>query len=233
MGQPTAQFNAGDLLKKFSLGDLVVLGSAIVWILFSFFAWTGIDVGFGSADQNGLHGWGLLGFLVILAVIALVIIRSPLLSGQVQLPALPLADWMILGAGGVIALATTLLYWVEYHASVDTGLGSSFGTSQKFGWYVCILASIGVVVGAYLKQNDPAPAAGGGYSGGGGGGYAAPNYGAGQPQPYGGQPQYGAPQQPAPPPAQPGYGAPQAPGYGAPEQPQPPQPGGYGPPPQQ
>jgi hypothetical protein len=231
------------MLKRFTLGDQVILASCIVFLIFSFFPWIGIDFGtnaFGvSFDQNGLHGWGVLAFIVMLFVAAFVLVRSPLLNNQIAVPVLPLADWIILLVGGIITLGSTLLYWVEYHESVDVP-GGSFGTSNKFGWYICILAGIGICVGAYLKQNDPVPvaAAGGGTVGGGYGGY-----GGTPPQPGYGPPQYGAPPQP---PASSYPEQPQAPVYQPPppppapapapppEQPPPPPPpsGGYGAPPQ-
>lgn len=235
MARPATTFNAGQMLKRFTLGDQVILGSCIVFLIFSFFPWIGLDVGtnaFGvSFDQNGLHGWGVLAFIVMLFVAAFVLVRSPLLNNQIAVPVLPLADWIILLIGGIITLGATLLYWVEYHSSVDTGVGS-IGTSNKYGWYICLLAAIGICVGAYLKQNDPIPVAAGG-GGTAAGGYGG--YGGTPPQPGYGPPQYGAPQ---PPPAS-GYPEqPAAPGYQPPapppEQPPPPPPsgGGYGAPPQ-
>lgn len=199
MGKPASSLNAGEMLRRFTLGDRVILGSCVVFLIFSFFPWIGVDVGtssFGvSFDQSGLHGWGVLAFIVMLVVAAFVMIRSPLLNNQVAVPALPLADWMLLLIGGVITLGATLLYWVEYHSSVDTGLGTSIGTSNRFGWYISLLAAIGICVGAYLKQNDPAPVAagaGGGSVGGGYGTYSATP----PPQPGYGPSQYGTPQPP-------------------------------------
>ncbi|HEY6379377.1 MAG TPA: hypothetical protein VI316_09365 [Candidatus Dormibacteraeota bacterium] len=226
MGRPASSLNAGEMLRRFTLGDRVILGSCVVFLIFSFFPWIGVDVASGafgvSFDQSGLHGWGVLAFIVMLVVAAFVMIRSPLLNNQIAVPALPLADWMLLLIGGVITLGATLLYWVEYHQSVDTGLGS-VGTTNRFGWYISLLAAIGICVGAYLKQNDPAPVAAGAGGGSVGGGYGATP----PPQPGYGPPQYGAPQ---PPPAPGGYTPPAEQAPAVPEQPPQPPPG-YGAPP--
>jgi hypothetical protein len=215
-------FDPQAFIKGLTRGDQVVLGSSVLLLIFYFFPWIGVDTSaFGgisvSASENGLHGWGVLGFIVVLAVIAFALIRTPALSEAVKLPELPAADWMIFAGAGVLELITTLLYWVEYHSSTDIG-GVSFGTSQKYGWYIAIILSIALAAGGYLKQSDPQPAA----SGGGGSSYPPPSPTYAPPPPP--QPQGGyAP--PPPPPAAP----PPSP-YGAPPPPSAPNPPGSAPP---
>ena len=238
MGQ---QFRPGDMAKQLTRGEMVALGGCVVFILFSFFPWISAGVEGFSVSQNGLHDWGLLAVLVVLATAAFVALRSALLRSQVQLPAVPAEDWMIIVGGGAIALLATLLYWVHNHASSDSSFGVSFSTSQSFGWYVCLLAAAAIIAGGVLRKTEPVVAAVGPGIGGPGGGtpaqYAAPNYGATPAQPQYGSPQYGTPGQQAPaaptytPPAAP-PAAPPAPGYGTPPPPAAP-PAGYGQPPQQ
>lgn len=221
-------FDAQAFIKGLTLGDQVVLGSSVLLLIFFFFPWIGVDTSaFGgisvSATENGLHGWGVLGFIVVLAVIAFALLRMPMLSDSVKLPELPAADWMIFAGAGVVELITVLLYWVEYHSSTDIG-GVSFGTSQKYGWYIAIILSVATAVGGYLKQNDPQPAA----STGGGSSYPppSPTYAPPPPQPQGG---YAPP--PPPPPAPSPYSAPPPPSpYGAPPPPSAPSPPGSTPP---
>lgn len=217
MPAQSSGFDPQAFVKGLTRGDQVVLGSSVLLLIFYFFPWIGIDcgsVGCGAFDvsQNGIHGWGLLGFLVLLAVIAFALLRSSLLSGSVSLPALPVQDWMIFAGAGALELVFGLLYWVEYHASDSSGL-VSVGTVQKFGWYVSLVLSILLAVGGYLKMNDPQPATspmGGG--GGGGGGYPAPSPTYAPPPPP--QPLGGPPPPQGPPPTP--YGGPPAGGFGPP-----------------
>jgi hypothetical protein len=237
--QPAAaSFDIQKILANFTTGELVIGGASILWIIFSFFgSWLSYSYSCpsnvssfgvscsslgGSADIGATiyHGWGWLAFIAWLGIVAFFVLRK-FLGGQVQLPALPVPDaYVYMGLGGVQILAS-LLYWLEYKQSASD---SGFSASISFGWvwFVGVILSIGVIVGGYLKMQDPAPVAAGPTPGGGYGAYA------GYQQPPAAPPAY--PQQPAPPayPQQP-----QAP-YGDPSQQQgypPQQPPGY--PPQQ
>lgn len=232
MGPTATSFNAGEMLKKLTTGDQVALGACLLFFVFTFFPWIGIDGDFVSVTQSGFHGWGVVAWLLMLVTAGFVLVRTPLLSEQVQLPALPVLDWMIVAGGGALTLLCTLLYWVEYHESQTVGT-ISIGTTQKFGWYVALLSALGIAAGGYLKQTDPQPearVAGPGYA-------ASPTYAPPStyppppppaPPPQQAQPQYGAPQYgtppstpPAPPapPAGPPASEPETPPYGTPPRP--------------
>jgi hypothetical protein len=219
--QPPASIDFQKLLSNFTTGDLVIGGGLILLLIFSFiggFKHVSVSctstfgsacLGGGSATGDSLWGsLGILPALLILVAIAFYVLRK-FLSGQVQLPVLPLPDWQIWLFFGIGEAVLIFLSWlVSKGSSGGVDFGSFPGVSTSPGWscYALIILALAVAAGGYLKQNDPVDVATGPTPTGGYGAYSAYQ----QPQ----QPGYGAPQQQPP-----AYGAPQQPGYGAPQQP--------------
>jgi hypothetical protein len=176
MGPPAQsqqQANVGDFFKRFSTSDLIIGGASLVLlIVILFFPWMGVsfdcrgnalcEASVGSVSFTGLHGWGVLCFVVLLITIAFWVLRSEWVRDSVPIPALPLPDWQIYIGLGALEVITILLFWLEYKDGADL----------KFGWFLALLAGIGTIVGGYMKQNEPQPVAAA--PGGGSTGYRPP-----------------------------------------------------------
>lgn len=204
MGDPTSSqttsFNAQEFLNRFTPGELVIAGSSVLLVIFYFLSWLGGDqvcesfagqtVCAGGGSGDGFHGWGVVGFIILLLIIGFFVVRLEPVRKSVQLPELPLPDWQVYIVGSALELIAILLYWVEYHQD---------GISFKYGWYISLILAIGIGVGGFLKQQDPQPVASGaglgGMGGGDGGGFAPP------PPPA--TPSYAPPPPPAAPPPPP------------------------------
>lgn len=176
---------------KPTTAEIVIIASGAVALVFSFLDW--IDVGFGG----GLNAWDS-GFFPTYTLVA---ILGAAMAVLVALEAF---------AGTKLPNEVFGFTWPQIHLAlaVYTALLSlSFlivdkgGADMGIGFFLSLVASAGLVVGAVMLRNErpggvrQAPAGGGGATGGGGGG--------------GGQP----PQQPPQPPQ-----GPQGPPQGPPQQ---------------
>ena len=214
-------------LARMTTGDKLLVPALLVALVNCFIPWwlsakvCGPALGnisgtcVSRTDINAFHGWGWLYFVVLLALIALYVIRT-FLAASVQMPALPIRDAQLYAIGGAILVVAAILFWLEYRVSDDvTGSGVSFGP----GLIIALIAGAAVVLAGLLKQGDAVIASGypGGYPsnlsppGAPGGGYVAPpSY-----QPPQGVP----PPQPGPPLGPPRGGPPQAPPPPSPQAP--------------
>jgi hypothetical protein len=149
-------------LNKLTTSDKVIGGSAIALFIFSFFPWYefSIDVGelgSASATRNGWH-YFLFGVIPVLLAIAIVVIIALQRFTTVELPDLPVT-WaqIFLGAAGLAALLILLRLAITDKVG---GLGFHLDGSRKFGLFLSLLAAIGLVVGAYMKMQEPAETSG-------------------------------------------------------------------------
>ncbi|MSO78058.1 MAG: hypothetical protein EXQ79_00435 [Acidimicrobiia bacterium] len=156
-------------ISKLSRGEQVVGASGIVLLIFSFFNWYG--VGGGSVDVGGVdvevggfgvNGWqapsSFLSLIAILLGIAMAGYVVAKLLG-VELPAKVGGQGigLLMFGGGVIALLFVLIKYI-----------SNTEGPEKFGFYVSILACVGLAAGGYLiaKERGDLPSALGGKGGG-------------------------------------------------------------------
>jgi hypothetical protein len=143
-------------LNKLTQSEKVIAGSAIAFVIFSFFPWYGK----GGYSRNG---WSYFLFGIIPVLLAVVMIVQIGLSrfSETKLPTLPITWAQVhLIAGGLAAVLVflKLLIGDKYHAGI-TGLGSiSVDLDRQFGIVLAFLAAVGLVVGAYLKNKEPAEA---------------------------------------------------------------------------
>jgi len=210
-----------------------VIGGALILLLIDSFlsswyhlSFSASDLGVGSlsgASSSTTYGslWGGIGIvaaLLLLVGIAFYVIRN-FLSEQVELPALPLPDtqvWMAFGAVEVVLMG---LHWLIGKGSYQGfDVPDAYSKSPGWAWYVGMILGIVIIVGGYLKQNDPQPAA----ASGGGSSYPPPSPTYAPPPPP--QPQGGYAPPPPPPPAPSPYSAPPPPSAPNPPGSAPPQP---------
>jgi len=147
--------------RTFSNADLLVGGGIILalinWFIPWWYTWNFSCSGsaFCVNVSSGVSGFGLwsgiLGFIVLLVLIALFVVR---LFAPTALPALPVADWMIYAIGGVFILLMAILFFT--YAPGVSGPGYSAGIS--IGFFVGIITAAAIAVGGYLKRTEPQPA---------------------------------------------------------------------------
>ena len=113
-----------------------VLIAAAVGVVSMFLPWISVS-GFGaSASVNGMHGSGILVFLCFAAAGAFTLMGD-------QTKNLDKTFWMITLIAG--ALAAVIVIWNLIDAS-----SSVYSAHLSFGIYLAALASVGVVVAAFL-----------------------------------------------------------------------------------
>lgn len=153
-----------DKLAELSHGAKVVLGSAIAFLIVSFFNWQEVDLGqFGSAGVSMWHGIGVVAGLLAIAIIVWQALRLANINLEVGVtPAMITA-----------ALAIFLLLFTVIKFFAD-------GEFRTFwAWLGLILAAV-VCVGAWMNMKAAGEGLGdvrakvGGMTGGGGGEKAAP-----------------------------------------------------------
>ena len=129
-----------------SAGEITVLASGALCILFSFFAWYGSG-GFSiNAWDDGLRPVALIPLIMGLFAAGHLALTK---FAKVSLPQRVLGytwEQLYLNAGFTATLYTTLLL-----------LTDTFGGDKKFGFFISWLASIGLGVGAFLIQKDRMP----------------------------------------------------------------------------
>ena len=145
-------------LKKLSTGESVIAGSGLLLLIFSFFKWYSfgggsVDVGGTSIDLDlpggSLNGWQApSSFLSIVAILIGVAAAGYVIAtklGGVDLPAKLGGTGMgliLLVAGAVAFVFLAIKY-----------LSNTEGP-EKFGFYISILASIGLAVGGFLTAKE-------------------------------------------------------------------------------
>ncbi len=216
-----------------SPGKLVVIISGLLMFLFSFAAWLKVsdDLKFSAwTTEYGLFPLSLYPplFGLAAAVIAALLLFAP--------SALPKRVWQFTWEQILLVLAVFCLLITLGYLIMSKDFGGGGGLDLGLGYWINLLGSIGLVVGAVLliieSTRPPKPAG----MGGGGQQWQQPGVGAQSyqqqqqypPQP---QPQYQQPhpQQPAPPPPPPQAPPPPPPPAPPPQPPQ--QPGQWQPPP--
>ena len=153
-----------DLLKQQQNRGYVIAGGAAIIAFIAFFlpyvtaSYLGV-----SASASGTGGGWLwfeeIGAVVAIAVSAVLIFRNNAF-GLTNMPVekqIKYGRYTLLGAG-IVALLLHLLFLLSYQSEVGGGLGAiasglSFGLG--FGWFLFLLAAIGMVVGAVMAYRQP------------------------------------------------------------------------------
>jgi hypothetical protein len=124
--------------SRLSQGQMIAAASGVVLIISLFLKWKGIDVpGGGSAS-----GWkvedSLDIYLLILGVIAIVPVA---MSGQDDLPYLTTESKVLTAVIGLVMMIAVLLFHGD-------------GVSLKFGFWLALLAVVGITIGQFQAMNQ-------------------------------------------------------------------------------
>lgn len=149
-------------LNKLTTGDKVIGVSGIVLFIASFFKWLGLKFEGGevlgqrvSGDIGSKSGWGFtLTLIAVLIGIALVVLVA-LKASDAKLPNLGGVSWaqIMLGAAAV----AFIFVLIKLIAGFDTSGVSGLESTRKIGIFIGIIASAGLVAGAWLNfQMDKA-----------------------------------------------------------------------------
>lgn len=202
-----------DLLKQQQNRGYVIAGGAAIIAFIAYFlpyisvSYLGTGASVSGATIGSWLWFEFLGVLVAIAVAAVLVFRNKAfgLSTMPVEKQIKYGRYALIGAGA-LALLIHLLFLLSYQSNVGSsliGATTGFSVGLGFGWFLFLLAAIGMVVGAVMAMRQPLAA------------YAAsqPQYGQ-YGQSYPGQStQYPPYQQPYSTPDQPQY-----PPYQAPQQ---------------
>jgi hypothetical protein len=139
-------------LNKLTQGEKVIGGSAIALFIFAFLPWYGIDFLGHSYNRSGWHYFLFCTIPVLLAIaMAVLIFLSRFTETKLPDPPLPWGQIHLIAAGVAAALILLKLLIGDSVATVDL--------DRKFGIFLSMIAGLGLVAGAYLKNRETAEAA--------------------------------------------------------------------------
>ena len=142
-----------DRVAALSTGAKVIGACLVVVLIAIFLPWWTASAGGNSASENGFHGVGWLFILLWLIATALFLIRT-LQPSQFESLELPLMDWALYITGGAIMIVLLLLFVVSAPSYAFPGVSYTV----SFGWWLALLASVGIVVGGWLTRPAEASA---------------------------------------------------------------------------
>ncbi|MFT4203449.1 MAG: SHOCT domain-containing protein [Chitinophagaceae bacterium] len=137
--------------------------AALLGTISIFLPWIKVDAFMFEQSVNGFHGWGVLAFLAFVTSLVLSLVGT-------QTDALPKRNWLIVLVAGAVSLLIVLVAVVRAHnasSSINNtveGLGSLFGSNSnsaksmfgsglQWGIWLALIASIGVVAGAWFLKS--------------------------------------------------------------------------------
>jgi hypothetical protein len=145
--------------SRFRRGEVLVGGGSLLLFISFLMTWMSFQ---GYIAVGVVDGIGLLILLAWLGVVALYVVRSPLLRDTVSLPELPTTDAVLCTAAGMVELASLVLFYIQYHSGID-----GYPRSTNFGYVLALIGSVltvaaGVIsvrAGHDVLHEMPAPAA--------------------------------------------------------------------------
>ena len=140
-------------LNRLTTGDKVMGISGILLVIFSFFPWLGFSYASFSASKSA-WGFTLCWLAVILGILCVAYVVIKALG--TELPELGGITWSQIVL--IVAAVAFLFILIKLIAGPGTGGVSLAGTgvskSRKVGIFLGLLASIGLVVGAYMNVQE-------------------------------------------------------------------------------
>ena len=167
--------NLMDRIKQEQNRGYVIAGGAAIIAFIAFFlpyvSVSGTLVGLVpvSASGSSVGSWlwiEFLGVLVVIAVSAVFLFRSNLLSGTVNMPIgqqIKYGKYLLLG-GSILALLIHLLFLLNYSAlglgyvGINAAYSVVVNMSLSFGYWLFMLAVIAMVVGSVFALRTPVAA---------------------------------------------------------------------------
>ena len=132
-----------DKLAEINHGAKVVLGSAILLLIFSFFNWFEVDTPLGSAGESMWNGIGFFAGLLLIAVIAWQAVRLANINLEIGVgPA------MVTAVLSVLTLIFVFIRWIDKPGG---DLASDFIDRTIWAWIGLILAIL-MVAGAWANM---------------------------------------------------------------------------------
>jgi hypothetical protein len=155
--------------RTYSNGELAIGGGLILALINYFIPWwwsssysysgssiAGIGASSSSAGIGGFGYWeGVIGFIVLLVLIALFAVR---MFAPKVIPALPVQDFMIYAVGGVVLLLTAVALLTYGGGVSGSGLGYSYSSGISIGFFIGLIMAVVIAVGGYLSKSDAQPA---------------------------------------------------------------------------
>jgi hypothetical protein len=152
-------------INKLNTGEKVIGISGILLLIFSFFPWLGYSAGPFSASKSACT-FTLCWLAVVLGVLMAGYVIAK--AAGVDLPDLGNMRWahILLGVA-IVAFLFILIKVIVGPSGVDLS-GTGVSKDRKIGIFLGLLASIGLVAGAYLnaKETGDLPGSIGGAKGG-------------------------------------------------------------------
>jgi hypothetical protein len=133
---------AGSLKSRLTVGEMVIIGSALVSLVFSFFPW------YGDPFDRSAWGSGLFPLATLVPILALVMLVQVLVD-KLSVASLPsrIGDFtweqihLVAAVGAAVIVFCFLLQ--------DRG-----GTDLGLGFYFNLLAAAGLVAGAFMIRGE-------------------------------------------------------------------------------
>jgi hypothetical protein len=158
-------------INRLNTGEKVIGVSGILLFVFSFFNWLGVSVSgsssFGLSASKSAWGFPLLLIAVLLGVVMVGIVVAKAFGAE--LPALGSVTWsqVLLGIAAVVFLFILIKLIVGPSNWEGASIPSAVSKDRKIGIFLGLIASIGLVAGAYLnaKETGDLPGAIGGAKG--------------------------------------------------------------------
>jgi hypothetical protein len=154
-------------INRLNTGEKVIGVSGILLLIFSFFPWLGFSYG-GFSTSKSAWTFTLCWLAVVLGVLMAGYVIAK--AAGVDMPALGNLRWAHILLG--VAIVVFLFILIKLIVGPSTGgvdiSGTGVSKDRKIGIFLGLLASIGLVAGAYLnaKETGDLPGSLGGSSGG-------------------------------------------------------------------
>ena len=162
-------------MNKLTTGDKIIGVSGILLFVFSFFKWLGISISgsafgreFGASDSKSAWSFTLTLIAVLIGIVLVAYVGAK--AGGVKLPELGSVTWSQIVLGLAVIAFVFILIKLILGPSGWNGFDIPDGVSKsrKIGIFLGLIASAGMVVGAYLniKESGELPGSLGGSKGG-------------------------------------------------------------------